>query len=105
MWGPFQHARIVDDGVRGAAPVHLVGEVAGLRHVREVTNDAHRAAVNQALHRAQTPFAACVHDDLVAGVQQGLRRGQPEAVGGAGDKNAGHLSSFLRPAILTLTRS
>jgi hypothetical protein len=46
--------------------------------------------VDQVRDRTEPGRAARVHDDLVAIVEQALRSGPPEAVGGTGDQDASH---------------
>lgn len=56
--------------IHPALRVHLVGHLAGLRHVGKVTDDQLSPTVEEVADRVDTTGVAHVDDDLVAGPQE-----------------------------------
>ena len=83
-------AGVVDDGVHPAELVDLVGHGPGLLEVGEVADDHGRPAVGEVGQIGGPLVAAGVHDDLVAVFEQEGGGVAAQALGGAGDENAGH---------------
>jgi hypothetical protein len=87
---PADDAGVVDHRVHRPDAVHLVGDVACLVEVGQVSDDGLGAAVQQVAHGREAIRAASVDDDFVAVLDQRLRGRPSEAVGGAGDEDACH---------------
>ena len=77
----------MDDRIHPAQRVHLVGDLAGLRHVVKVTDDHLGPSVDKVADRVDTIGVAHGDDDTVAGPQEFTCRGLAEAVGRPGDED------------------
>ena len=95
MW-PADDTGVVDHRVHRPEPVHLPGDASCLLQVGQVPDDRFRAAVQQVAHGGEAIGVAGVDDDLVSVLEQRLRSRPPEAVGGAGDEDTCHETSWRR---------
>ena len=87
-------AGIVDDGVHPAELVDLIGHGPDLLEAGEVADDHCRSPCGEVGQVSGPLVAAGVDDDLVAVIEQRGGGVAPEALGGAGDENAGHELAF-----------
>jgi hypothetical protein len=80
----------VDHRIDGAELSHLLGDVACLLEIREVTDDRRRAAGDQVPHRVQAIVVAGVDDHVMAAVQHRFRGQSTKTTRGTGDEDERH---------------
>lgn len=78
----------MDDSIHPSQRVHLVRDLAGLRHVGEVPDHQLGPPVEEVADRVDTIGVAYVDDDIVSVPEQLLCRCPAEAVGRSGDQDA-----------------
>ncbi|WP_218974457.1 hypothetical protein [Streptomyces sp. NP160] len=79
----------MDDRVHQGDALDLVGQVADLLEVGQVTDDDAGATCGEVLQRPRAVVVAGVHDDVVAVLEQRSGRGSPQSMGRAGGQDAG----------------